>query len=569
MTKDPLMADVKKHLEGLEFHALLVIPLIFGDEVLGTLCLRAALDHEDIGEREIQLCTAVARASANVLKNVLLHRKVQAESNQRLATSEKLERVFNHSPGLMFVTDADDRITDFNRGAEELLGYSRNEILGQSSAVLTCTEDEEHRRRFTRKDGSELIADFKRIQLLDESGDPTGTLWAGRDLTDLKATQLQLIQAEKLATIGEVISGVAHELNNPLTGVLGYSQLLMARNRDSQTGRELDKISQAAQRCQKIVKNLLSFARADKPNRRLLGINGIIEKTLDLKKYQLHVNNIQVVKNLDPDLPCTTLDFHQIQQVFLNLINNAQHAIAGAGMNPGRIEVTTSHDGDTIQVRMSDNGHGMSPKTLERIFEPFFSTKRDGEGTGLGLSVSYGIVKEHGGTILASSREEEGTTFVLEFPIMAEKDAGAATEQAPSAHVPQAAQPGRILVVDDEPIILDLMIDILAELGHKIDTAENGMEASRKIKNGCYDLVITDVRMPQMDGIELYREIVASRPDLEQKVVFITGDLINTRTVEFLAEIGAPTVPKPLEIGKVTELVEKLLHPSAGSAGGA
>lgn len=267
---DPLMENVKQHLEGLEFHSLLVIPLMFGEEVLGTLCLRAALEQGELSKREIQLCTAVARASANVLKNALLHRNLQEEANSRLAANKKLERVFNNSPGAMFVTDVEGHVTEFNRQAEELLGYFRSDVIGKPSTFIVSNLDDGQDQRLKRKDGSELIVDLNRIALMDEAGDSIGTLWTGRDLTDLKAAQAQLIQADKLASIGEVISGVAHELNNPLTGVLGYSELLFARNRDADIGRELEKICLAAQRCRKIVKNLLSFVRADTPERRLL-----------------------------------------------------------------------------------------------------------------------------------------------------------------------------------------------------------------------------------------------------------------------------------------------------------
>jgi CheY-like chemotaxis protein len=254
------------------------------------------------------------------------------------------------------------------------------------------------------------------------------------------------------------------------------------------------------------------------------------------------------------------MDYHQIQQVLLNLINNAQHAIVAAKRESGRIRVTTSHHAGTIRVQLSDNGEGMPPSILDRIFEPFFSTKLEGEGTGLGLSVSYGIVKEHGGTILASSREGEGTTFVMEFPIVSAKRSDFDSDRCVVGEISPTSQPGRILIVDDEPSILDLMIDILATLGHQVDTAVNGKEAARKIEAGHYDLIITDIRMPQMDGIDLYREIIASQPHLKRKIVFMTGDLINSRTMQFLTEIGATALPKPLEIDKLTGLVEEILN---------
>jgi CheY-like chemotaxis protein len=371
---------------------------------------------------------------------------------------------------------------------------------------------------------------------------------------------MQLAQAEKLSTIGEVISGVAHELNNPLSGVLGYSQLLIARHGDSPLVRELEKINDSALRCQKIVRNLLSFARASKPEKKKLGLNGIIEKTLDIKKYNLTVNNVDVMKELDPELPCTLLDFHQIQQVFLNLINNAQHAMATTRMRPSSLTIRTSSTNGKIRAEVHDNGEGMSRETLRRIFDPFFTTKDQGEGTGLGLSISYGIVKEHHGSISAESRKGEGTTFILEFPILQEEEekAGDADYESDSA-APAAGEGRHILVVDDETMIQDLLLDTLQELGHKVDTAANGDEACRKIGSEGYDLVITDVRMPRMDGMSLYRNIMSMRPELEGKVIFITGDLIDAETTSFLAETEARTIPKPLDIRRIANAVQQTL----------
>jgi len=266
---------------------------------------------------------------------------------------------------------------------------------------------------------------------------------------------------------------------------------------------DLEKIYESALRCQKIVKNLLSFARVHKPERRYLGVNGIIDKTLELRRYQLEVNDIEVVRDFDPDLPRTMLDFHQMQQVFLNLINNAQHAMTAVRNRPGRLVVSTRCVNGRIEIRFSDNGEGMDADTLERAFDPFFTTKEPGRGTGLGLSVSYGIVKEHGGSIFVRARPGEGATFVIELPI---RKAEMTTEHAPGEA--QADRPelvatdggSRLLVDDDEPMSLDLFVDRFVDHDVQVDTASNGTEACRKIRQRTYDAVITDVRMPQMNG---------------------------------------------------------------------
>jgi CheY-like chemotaxis protein len=286
-----------------------------------------------------------------------------------------------------------------------------------------------------------------------------------------------------------------------------------------------------------------------------------VEKTLEVRKYQLDVNNIELVKDLEPSLPKTMLDYHQIQQVLINLLNNAQHAIQAARRERGRLHVRTWHEAEAVMFQISDNGVGMDPETLERVFDPFFTTKDQGQGTGLGLSVSYGIIKEHGGKIYAQGRRGEGSTFLIELPVYkdveAEESAPASTEPLTLAGASGAGR--KILVVDDEPTILDLFVDILGAAGYRVDTADNGAEAAHKVRKNLYDVVVSDVRMPQMNGIQLYDEILAARPELAARVLFVTGDLIDPDTLAFVERIGAKTIAKPLDIQQVLRVIEDLM----------
>ena len=581
---DPIMSEVRQLLRGMPFRSILVVPLTFGDEVLGTLCLRTSRGTEEYSPSDIRFCTAVARASANALKNALLHDQVRRESGRYRTTVEKLTSILDHSPDLILTTDNDGRVTEFNRGAEQLLRRSRESVLGQPYAALFPDGGEELLRRvrtdgrvanhdcqFRTADGPELTLELSASRLKNDAGEITGAVWVGRDVTELKSAQLQLLQAKKLSSIGEVISGVAHELNNPLSGVLGFSQLLVARHADGPLARDLEKIYESAVRCQKIVKNLLSFARMHKPERKYLGVNGIIEKTIDLRRYQLEVNDIEVVRDFDPELPRTMLDFHQMQQVFLNLINNAHHAMTSVRTRRGRLTVRTRRVGEKIQIVFADNGEGMDQDTLERIFDPFFTTKEPGRGTGLGLSVSYGIVGEHGGRIWARSRRGEGASFVIELPIRKELEAAPASPprelERPQARAGQGGS--RLLVVDDEPLILDLLVDMFDDQDVHVDTAANGREACRKVREQAYDVVITDVRMPKMNGIDLYSEILAMRPEMEGRVIFMTGDLADEGTTRFLAGVNARSIGKPLDIPEVLAVVaETIERGGAGRAPG-
>ena len=572
---DPMMADVRHVLEDLHFQSIMVVPMTFANDVLGTLCLKTARVDKSYTQAEINFCTVVARASANALKNALLHKRVLEQAAINRETGQKLSTVLDQSPDLIVTTDMHGRITEFNRGAARLTGRSREEMVGRScEAILgadgsTWIDKIRNRGRITnhaislaKADGSELNLELNMAALTDRNGDVYGTVWVGRDVTELRSAQLQLLQAKKLSSIGEVISGVAHELNNPLSGVLGFSQLLMARHGEGPMSRELDRIHSSALRCQKIVKNLLSFSRVHKPERKYLGLNGIVEKTLEVRKYQLEVNNIEVVKDLEPGLPKTMLDYHQIQQVLVNLLNNAQQAIQSARPECGRLNIRTWHQANTILFQINDNGEGMDPETLERVFDPFFTTKDQGQGTGLGLSVSYGIIKEHGGKIYAQGRRGEGSTFLIELPVHKEVET-ADPLPAPSKPFSLVSAGGagrRILVVDDEPTILDLFVEILGAAGYNVDTADNGVEAAQKVRNSRYDVVVSDVRMPQMNGIQLYDEILAVRPELADRVLFVTGDLIDPDTVAFVERIGATTIAKPLEIQQVLRAIEAVVN---------
>jgi PAS domain S-box-containing protein len=577
---DPLMAGVRHALEELDFHSIMVVPLTFGDDVLGTLCLKTARAGQEFRSNEVDFFHAVARASSNALKNALLHHKVCEQSQQYRKVGEQLASVLDNSPGLILATDNQGRIAEFNRGAELLLGHRKAEIIGRPYKVLLEQDDAGDllsrvrdaarlanvELRLRCRDGSTRELQLNMAVLRSEGGEATGTVWLGRDVTELKSAQLQLLQAEKLSTIGEVISGVAHELNNPLSGVLGYAQLLLMRHSGSPLARDLEKINESAARCQKIVRDLLAFARGHKPERKYLGVNGILRKTLDIRRYQLNVNDVEVLCELEEDLPRTMLDYYQLQQVFLNLINNAQHAMASTGRR-GRLSVRTAQRDGKLRIEIGDNGGGMDRATLERIFDPFFTTKEQGQGTGLGLSVSYGIVREHGGTIRVESEPGRGTTFFIELPVHGSgDDAGAAEREGDAGEAPPARRDGRVLVVDDEPMIVDLLLSVLDEAGYHVDTAANGEEAARKIEQRPYDVLITDVRMPRMNGMELYRRLQASRPEMQGRVLFITGDLIDERTTAFLTEIGARTLPKPIDLAELTAAVAEIARPDpAGS----
>ncbi|HVV01973.1 MAG TPA: hybrid sensor histidine kinase/response regulator [Verrucomicrobiae bacterium] len=381
----------------------------------------------------------------------------------------------------------------------------------------------------------------------------------------LKTTQANLIQSEKLSGIGEFVAGVAHELNNPLTSVMGFSELLGRAEVNPKNKRHLEMIHKSALRCQKIVQSLLSFARRHAPERKLSNLNELVSNAVEFLSYQLRTSNIEVTTRLDPSMPGAMVDPHQLQQVFLNIINNARQAME-AHQSQGRIEITTEVCGQTARVTFTDNGPGISEQNLSKIFDPFFTTKEVGKGTGLGLSLCYGIVKEHGGSIQVRGKAGEGASFVIELPL----PNGAASAAPAVASEPQSSEknlPGqgkRILVIDDEEGILEILKETLSDSGYSVDTAPDGESALRRASQTSYDLALCDWKMPGLNGQQVYEKLQSSNPRLSERMIFITGDVINEKTRNFLDESKKVCLSKPFSLHEFRAVVGKAFETEAG-----
>jgi signal transduction histidine kinase/ActR/RegA family two-component response regulator len=376
----------------------------------------------------------------------------------------------------------------------------------------------------------------------------------------LREAQGQLIQAEKMTVVGQLVSGVAHELNNPLAGVLGYVQLLLRGNVPGETRQRLLKIEAEAERCKRIVQNLLIFARRHKPRKTLLDLNAVIESTLEMRDYHLRTDNITVLRDLDPDLPRTMADMNQIQQVLMNMINNAQHAMLEV-RRPRRMSLATRHHAGRIQIRLEDNGSGIQQEHLSRVFDPFFTTKEVGRGTGLGLSICYAIIEEHRGVIRVESTPGKGTVFTIDLPVQEEAVMTEPERQADRIAAGEEPQPrtGRILLVDDETSLLEVIGDVLRLDGHLVESESNGVAALRRLRQERFDIVVSDLKMPGMSGQELFARLAEIDPSLVRRLVFTTGDLANPETLKFLESAGNPYLQKPFDLNAVRKIVQKLL----------
>ena len=378
-----------------------------------------------------------------------------------------------------------------------------------------------------------------------------------QSLAELKAAQEHLIQSEKLSALGELIAGVAHELNNPLTTIVGFAELLTkTAPLGNGTKGQLEKISGAAFRCHQIVRSLLSFARKQKPEKAYIDINALCEGVLTLLAYQLKVSNIALEKRFAEKLPRTMADPHQLQQVFINITTNAYHAMSSS-RGRGKLVVETKQSDGTLHIAFRDNGPGILPEHQRKIFDPFFTTKE--HGTGLGLSLSYGIIKEHEGKISLESVPGAGTTFLIELPIIAQPSQ---TGQPPPQG-PESAAKRRILVVDDEENNLRLLLAIIRHLGHQADGVSSGQEALEKIAKQDYDVLISDIKMPNVDGQRLYQQVRTLRPELAHQIIFTSGDIVSGETQAFLDRVQCPFVMKPFRIADIEAIIRQTVTPAS------
>jgi signal transduction histidine kinase/ActR/RegA family two-component response regulator len=406
----------------------------------------------------------------------------------------------------------------------------------------------------------------------DASGERLGWLEVYRDITGQRLIQSKMLQTEKMAAIGQLVSGVAHELNNPLTSIMGYAQLLLSRRENDERTADARMIYQEAERAGRIVKNLLLFARETKPERRPVNLNEIVERGLALRSYELKVENIHVVLELDPDLPTTLADATQLQQAVLNLVVNAEQAIQ-QGRGHGQVRVRTFRiSAERLALEVADDGPGIPPEVASRIFDPFFTTKPVGLGTGLGLSIVYGIVHEHGGEISVESQPGCGTKFLLELPVAAPGVIRGVEEAAPASlgsaeALPSAAtgptaasRRASVLVVEDEPTVAQLIADVLREEGYAVDTVLDSREALELVGRLDYSLVICDLKMPHLDGRAFYRALVRAGSPLQHRLIFVTGDTLAAHTLEFLEGCGLPYLAKPFLVEELKLAVERALQ---------
>ena len=384
-----------------------------------------------------------------------------------------------------------------------------------------------------------------------------------RELTERARLEQQLRQAEKLAALGRMISGIAHELNNPLAVIKGYLELILDHHQlTPQTRADLGKVVRESNRAAKLVMNFLSLAREQPARRDLVNLNELIQRVVELRKMELLVAKTELLLELDPHLPPTAANADQIQQLLINLMNNALQAMVESHQ-PGCLKIRTQRNGELIQILVEDNGPGVPPELETKIFEPFFTTKEVGTGTGLGLSIAHGIMTDHNGRIFYQASSLGGAAFVLEFPVVTEAIAGTRTPDTtffPANVGAPPARAGDILVLDDEPSIAEMLGEILTLLGHNPTLSHVPAHALELLGKRDFDLIISDFRMPGLNGQQFYDLATKKKPNLARRIIFLTGDVVNEETQAFLRSTGNPHLTKPFKLAKIRKIVTDVLQ---------
>jgi PAS domain S-box-containing protein len=520
---------------------------------------------------------------------------LQSKIDELQATEALKSSIVDHALAALVSTDSAGRIVEWNPAAERMFGRSRDAVLGL--AVADVMIPPRHRAAHTagmrrmaageaprimrrrvemsalRADGSEFPIEMVLWRTtVGGAAYYTASLF---DLTErehaareIERQREQLRQSEKLTAMGSLLAGVAHELNNPLAIVMGRASLLEAKCDDPALRADIVRIREAAERCGRIVRTFLGMARQKPAEPSAIKLGDMVRGAIDLLQYNLRSGGVTLELKLADGLPPVLADADRLGQVVLNLLVNAQQALSA--QDPPRVvrvetgvEATRPGRPARVWLRVADNGPGVSADVASRIFDPFFTTKAEGSGTGLGLAVSRAVAREHGGELAleATTPFGRGASFRLSVPIGRQAEVGDAAAPAHALPADAALSSGlRVLLVDDEPELVDLMRDVFEAAGYEVASAETGAVALELLGEARFDAIVSDLRMPEMDGPALWRAVAARWPGLARRMVFVTGDTLSPGAREFLRETGQPCVEKPFTPNRLVGTLQTLLE---------
>lgn len=597
----PLRLVTREALLGSGVASLAAVGLHKEGRLTGMLVLGWA-DAETPRPSQAALLLAAAHVE-NALENLRLVEHL-------LASERRYRTLFDESPEALLLLDSSGEIVAANETAHRIFRADRGWLIGQAATAVTGARslDLQASRSLDRTEGRPLIrasgvaADGTSLPLelqvaAIEIDGTSRLLILVRDLTAEAELQAELVQAQKMDALGQLVSGVAHELNNPLSAIVAFSQLIRSDpSLPEELRRDADTLYQEADRTRRIVQNLLDFARQRPPERHPTRLDALVRTVLELQAYNLTAGRIDVDVDIPSTLPSVPIDRSQLQQVLLNLTRNAMQSIATV-RDHGRISIVgrAIEGGPSgrsirplIRLTISDDGPGVAEDHRERLFLPFFSTKPPGEGTGLGLPVSFGIVAAHGGQLrFEPGPDGVGATFIVELPIAASTATAGFVGAKPSdfdpwfaSDAPDEPEPRRptaairqadgtrgngsgarptILVLDDEPSIRRLLTKVLGAAGFTPLTEAAGPEAIAAVRAGGIDAVLCDHRMAGMSGIEVYEAVVALDPDLADRFVFMSGDVLNPELRAFSRRHHVGLLAKPFDVETAVATVEELL----------
>lgn len=544
----------------------------------GNLGARSGIRGRDelarLGQAFDAMADEVARTHTQLREDIAERTKVQ----QALVASQGQYRImFNASIDGLALWSPDGAIVDINPALWTMYGYSAEAYYARDPArpirqprrpaldeiLPSVSKGKAFHTELVdyRKDGTAMELEVYGIPM--EYRGQTHMLTITRDITEKKRSEGELArqrdmlhQREKLAALGSLLAGVAHELNNPLSVVVARAAIL-EEGEDPATRGAASKIRTAAERCARIVRTFLAMARQQQPERSPVEIGEVIAAALELTGYALRTSGVEVRLDLAADAPRVLGDGDQLHQVFMNLIINAQQAMQEQA-TPRVLRLRSHFDASagTVTIEVADSGPGIPAALRSRIFEPYFTTKPMGSGTGVGLAVCLGVVEAHGGTLVAGGEEGAGAVFTIILPAASPAECLAVDGQPFQAKVAQRA----MLVVDDEADVREALAEILAGSGHRVAAAASGREALERMTRERFDVVLTDIRMPDLDGRALYREIERRWPDRTGQVVFVTGDTLTSTLRGFAEESGRPVIEKPFLPAEVRRVVAEVLE---------
>ncbi len=543
-----------------------IIPLLLGTKTVGSVLIQWTATADSA-------IVAPLAVAAPVLALVLHSQSRETIFRDLERSKQQWEAAFDSLQDLLFIYDIEGRLQKVNKALAKRLGYPPREIIACPTLFNAHFEDVlklPPRSQQWNSKSLESIFEVQCADVHDHNQNLAGWVYILRDITDRVGLEQQMRQNEKLAALGEMVSGIAHELNNPLTSIVGYAEMLVqstiptpeaVRNRIRKIGMEAD-------RAALIVQNMLAFVRPPASNQVPLCLNEIIYHVAELRADVLKSHSVELHLVLDQHPPLIKGCPHELQQVLLNLIDNSIHALSGFRKQGNITLCTEGSNEQTLSLSVTDDGHGILPEHKEKLLLPFFTTKRVGEGSGLGLSISYGILRSHGATLQIHSEVGQGAEFKMEFPVFSHAlHVSPEPVTQPQANVTHKRQRPEvpileglhIAVLDDEILVLELITEMLSDSGHHVSAFNSPTRAFDALAQTDFDIILCDVRMPEMSGMEFYEEIRRRNPSLLSQIMFLTGDVLAPETRTFLETNQCAYLNKPFKAeilrNKITEIV--------------